>query len=149
MTSCPNGSGGLDRFEARAAVEEALAEEGLLLESRAYTIPLGLSQRTGEPVEPILSTQWWFKMSEVAPAVLEGLEAGEMQLTPERYTKVNRDWLDGPARLEHLASALVGSPNPRLVRRRGQCLCARPRKPLPSTRPTTRGMEGLELTQDQ
>ena len=84
---------GLDRFEARAAVEEALAEEGLLLESRAYTIPLGLSQRTGEPVEPILSTQWWFKMSEVAPAVLEGLEAGEMQLTPERYTKVNRDWL--------------------------------------------------------
>jgi valyl-tRNA synthetase len=84
---------GLDRFEARDAVVAALAAEGTLVGEQEYTIPIGLSQRTGEPVEPILSTQWWFRMDQVAPEVLEGLERGEMRLHPERYEKVNRDWL--------------------------------------------------------
>jgi valyl-tRNA synthetase len=84
---------GLDRFEARAAVVTALAAEGALAAEQEYTIPIGLSQRTGEPVEPILSTQWWFRIDRVAPKVLEGLGRGEMRLHPERYEKVNRDWL--------------------------------------------------------
>ena len=89
----PEAFRGLDRFEARAAVVTALQEAGNLVNTQAYTVPLGVSQRTGVPVEPILSTQWFFKMGEVAPQVLAALEAGEMRLSPERYTKVNRDWL--------------------------------------------------------
>lgn len=84
---------GLDRFEARREVVTALEASGNLIEAKDYTIPIGLSERTKVPVEPILSTQWFFKMGEVAPQVLAGLEAGDMRLTPERYTKVNRDWL--------------------------------------------------------
>ena len=84
---------GLDRFEARAAVVAALQDAGNLESAQDYTIPIGLSERTGVPVEPILSTQWFFKMGEVAPQVLAALNAGEMRLIPERYTKVNRDWL--------------------------------------------------------
>ncbi len=84
---------GLDRFEARASVVAALQDAGNLVSTQDYTVPLGLSERTGVPVEPILSTQWFFKMGEIAPQVLAALEAGEMHLIPERYTKVNRDWL--------------------------------------------------------
>ena len=84
---------GLDRFEARASVVAALQDAGNLISTQDYTVPLGLSERTGVPVEPILSTQWFFKMGEVAPRVLEALDAGDMRLIPERYTKVNRDWL--------------------------------------------------------
>ncbi|MEX2535422.1 MAG: valine--tRNA ligase [Trueperaceae bacterium] len=84
---------GMDRFEARSAVVEALRSEGTLVEERHHTIPIGLSQRTNEPVEPILSTQWWFRMGEVAPKVLEGLDRGDMRLHPDRYEKVNREWL--------------------------------------------------------
>ncbi len=89
----PEAFRGLDRFEARDAVVTALQDAGNLLKTQAYTVPLGLSERTGVPVEPILSTQWFFKMGEVAPKVLEALNAGDMRLSPERYTKVNRDWL--------------------------------------------------------
>ena len=89
----PEGFRGLDRFEARAGVVGALEDAGALLEAKDYTIPVGLSERTKVPVEPILSTQWFFKMGEVAPQVLAALDAGEMHLSPERYTKVNRDWL--------------------------------------------------------
>ena len=89
----PEAFRGLDRFEARTAVVTALQDAGSLLNMQDYTVPLGLSERTGVPVEPILSTQWFFKMGEVAPQVLEALNAGDMRLSPERYTKVNRDWL--------------------------------------------------------
>ena len=85
---------GQGRFAARREVVEALQAAGALLEQKDHTIALGLSQRTGEPVEPILSTQWFFKMSSVAPQVLAGLDAGEMRLHPERYEKVNRAWLE-------------------------------------------------------
>lgn len=84
---------GKDRFEVRPAVVEALAADGALIETQAHTVALGLSERTGEPVEPIVSTQWFFKMSEVAPQVLDALDRGDMKLHPDRYTKVNKDWL--------------------------------------------------------
>ena len=89
----PEAFRGLDRFEARASVVATLQDAGNLVNSQDYTIPIGLSERTGVPVEPILSTQWFFKMGEIAPQVLAALHAGEMRLIPERYTKVNRDWL--------------------------------------------------------
>ena len=89
----PEAFRGLDRFEARAAVVAALAEEGTLLSSQDYTVSLGLSERTGEPVEPIVSLQWFYDTDTVAQRILQGLDAGEITLHPERYTKVNRDWL--------------------------------------------------------
>ena len=91
----PEAFRGLDRFDAREAVVAALEASGSLIDAKDYTIPVGLSERTKAQVEPILSTQWFFKMGEVAPQVLEALDAGEMRLTPERYRKVNRDWLGG------------------------------------------------------
>ena len=85
---------GLDRFEARQEVVRALEEDRSLIEQRDYTVALGLSQRTGEPVEPLLSKQWFYKTEEIAQRVLQGLDDQEIQIFPERYTKVNRDWLE-------------------------------------------------------
>jgi valyl-tRNA synthetase len=83
----------LDRFEARALVVAALRDGGDLKGITDHTIALGLSQRTGEPVEPLLSTQWFYDTSAAAERALAALETGEIRLVPERYTKVNRDWL--------------------------------------------------------
>ena len=90
----PEAFRGLDRFEARKEVVKALEESGDLLEQRDYTVALGLSQRTGEPVEPLLSKQWFYKTEEVAKRVLRGLDEGDIAIFPERYAKVNRDWLE-------------------------------------------------------
>ncbi|MBB6097244.1 valyl-tRNA synthetase [Deinobacterium chartae] len=85
---------GLDRFEARKKVVAALEESGDLIEAKDHTIALGISERTKEPVEPIISTQWFVRMEEMARAVLAGLDRGDMRLYPERWEKVNRDWLE-------------------------------------------------------
>src|SRR5690606_24561993 len=84
---------GMDRFAARKAVVAALEESGELVAHREHTVALGLSQRTGEPVEPTLSLQWFYDTDEAAERVLAGLDAGHTSITPERYEKVNRDWL--------------------------------------------------------
>ncbi|GAA5514008.1 valine--tRNA ligase [Deinococcus carri] len=85
---------GLERFAARKAVVKALTESGDLLEEKDHDTAIGLSERTKVPVEPIVSTQWFVHVKPMAQRVLEGLDAGEIQLTPERYGKVNRDWLE-------------------------------------------------------
>ncbi|WP_135228799.1 valine--tRNA ligase [Deinococcus fonticola] len=85
---------GLERFAARKAVMKALAEAGLSIEEKDHDAPLAISERTKVPVEPIISEQWFVKMKPFADQVLEGLEKGDIKLTPERYTKVNRDWLE-------------------------------------------------------
>ncbi|MDR9391498.1 MAG: valine--tRNA ligase, partial [Trueperaceae bacterium] len=90
----PDAFQGLERFEARAAVVAALEADGALVERTAYTVPIGLSQRTKVPVEPVLSLQWFYDVQPAAERVLAALDAGEITLVPERYAKVNRDWLE-------------------------------------------------------
>jgi valyl-tRNA synthetase len=85
---------GLERFEARERVVDALRHEAALVSEEAHTIPMGLSQRTKVPVEPILSLQWFYDVEPVAKRVLKALDDGEVRIVPERYAKVNRDWLE-------------------------------------------------------
>jgi valyl-tRNA synthetase len=90
----PEAFRGMERFAARKAVTAALIESGDLIEERDHITAIGLSERTKVPVEPIISTQWYVNVKPMAAKVLEGLDKGEIKLTPERYAKVNRDWLE-------------------------------------------------------
>jgi valyl-tRNA synthetase len=65
-----------------------------MFEAKDYKVSIGISERTKEPVEPLVMTQWWCNMQEPARKVLKSLEKGEMKLVPERHLKVNRDWLE-------------------------------------------------------
>ncbi len=90
----PEAFRGMERFAARKAVIKALEAEGALVEQKDHVTAIGISERTKVAVEPIVSTQWFVNVKPMAARVLEGLDAGEMQIIPERYTKVNRDWLE-------------------------------------------------------
>lgn len=85
---------GMERFAARKAVTKALTEGGHLIEEKDHDTAIGLSERTKVPVEPIVSTQWFVRMKPFADMALDGLEKGEIRLVPDRYAKVNRDWLE-------------------------------------------------------
>jgi valyl-tRNA synthetase len=85
---------GMDRFAARKDVVSALESSGDLIETKDHTISLGLSQRTGEPVEPLLSLQWFYNTDAPAKRTIQALDSGEIKIFPERYTKVNRDWME-------------------------------------------------------
>lgn len=85
---------GLDRFEARKAVVQALEAAGHLVKIEEYRHSVPFSDRGKVPVEPLLSTQWFVKMTPLAEKALKKLdEANDPNLVPDRWRKVYRNWL--------------------------------------------------------
>ncbi|MBE9374503.1 valine--tRNA ligase [Saccharopolyspora sp. HNM0983] len=86
---------GMDRFEARAAVREALREEGRILEEkRPYRHSVGHSSRSKEPIEPRLSLQWFVKVGPLAQAAGDAVRDGRVQVHPPEMDKRYFDWVD-------------------------------------------------------
>lgn len=90
----PEGFVGLDRFEAREQVVQALRAEQLLesVESHDHVVPH--CYRCGTVVEPRLSLQWFVKMAPLAEPALAAARDGRVRFTPTRWTKVYEDWLE-------------------------------------------------------
>ena len=84
---------GLDRFEARQRVLEKLDELGLLLEVEEYTHNVGHCQRSGVPIEPMVSAQWFMDVSEMAARGLEAVDNGDLTLVPNTWDKTWEHWL--------------------------------------------------------
>jgi valyl-tRNA synthetase len=86
---------GLDRFAARRAVREALAEQGLVVaEKRPYAHAVGHCQRCGTVVEPRLSLQWFVKVAPLAKAAADAVRDGRTKFVPVMWEKTYFDWVD-------------------------------------------------------
>ncbi|MDY7095993.1 MAG: valine--tRNA ligase [Acidobacteriota bacterium] len=85
---------GMDRFEARKAVVQRLEEEGFLVKVEPHLHNVGHSQRGGEPVEPMVSTQWFCDVSSMAQKALEAVEKGDLRLIPDSWDKTWAHWLE-------------------------------------------------------
>lgn len=85
---------GLDRFEARKKLWADMEAEGLTIKVEDYTTRLPRSQRGGEVVEPLLSTQWFVRMDAIAEKALNAVRQGDIKIVPERFTKVYYHWLE-------------------------------------------------------
>nr|WP_256478009.1 valine--tRNA ligase [Corynebacterium stercoris] len=86
---------GLDRFEARVRVREALAEQGRIVkEVRPYVHSVGHSERSGEPIEPRLSLQWFVKVDELARMSGDAVRNGDTKIHPQSMEKRYFDWVD-------------------------------------------------------
>ncbi|MGB7361899.1 MAG: valine--tRNA ligase [Rhodococcus sp. (in: high G+C Gram-positive bacteria)] len=86
---------GMDRFEARVAVREALAEQGrVVAEKRPYVHSVGHSERSGEPIEPRLSLQWWVDVSTLAQSAGDAVRGGETVVHPKSQEPRWFAWVD-------------------------------------------------------
>jgi valyl-tRNA synthetase len=85
---------GLDRFECRKKLWADMAAAGLTIKTQPYRTQVPRSQRGGEIVEPMLSTQWFVKMQPMAIMGLEAVRSGRIKIIPDRFTKVYYNWLE-------------------------------------------------------
>lgn len=86
---------GMDRFEARVKVREALAEQGrIVAEKRPYQHSVGHSERSGEAIEPRLSMQWWVKVEQLAKASGDAVREGDTVIHPNSLEPRWFDWVD-------------------------------------------------------
>lgn len=85
---------GLDRFEARKKLWADMTAAGLVLKEDPYVLNVPRSQRGGEVVEPMISTQWFVSIQPLAEAALQAVRDGHIRIVPERFTKVYYNWLE-------------------------------------------------------
>ncbi len=86
---------GMDRFEARVKIRERLAAEGrVVAEKRPYLHSVGHSERSGEPIEPRLSLQWFVKVEALAKAAGDAVRNGHTVVHPASMERQYFEWVD-------------------------------------------------------
>ena len=85
---------GMDRFDVRRQIEDDLVAAGLMERVEAYTNKVGCSERTGVPIEPKLSMQWFLKMKHFADLALPPVMNDDIKFYPAKYKNTYRHWLE-------------------------------------------------------
>jgi valyl-tRNA synthetase len=92
--NAPEKYRGMDRFEARKAVVAELDALALVvkIEPTTHTVPHG--DRSGVPIEPWLTDQWYVNAAELAKPALAAVREGKTRFVPERFAADYFRWLD-------------------------------------------------------
>lgn len=86
---------GLTREDARVAVLEELRAQGRIVkEVRPYVHSVGHSERSGEPIEPRLSLQWFVKVDKLAQMAGDAVRHGDTAIHPKSQEPRYFDWVD-------------------------------------------------------
>ena len=85
---------GMDRYEARKAIVEALDKEGALVKIEDYSHNVGTCYRCHTTVEPRVSKQWFVAMEELAKPAIEAVKTGKTKFVPEHFDKTYYHWLE-------------------------------------------------------
>ncbi len=85
---------GKDRFELRKLIVEELKKTNILVKTEIHQNRVGYSQRTGVPIEPRLSMQWFLKMKELVKPAIENVKNNNIKFTPERFKNTYFRWME-------------------------------------------------------
>ena len=85
---------GMDRNEARKQIVHDLEQQGFLVKIEDHEIPIVISDRSGEVIEPLLSEQWFCDQPKLAGPIIDAVKAGEVKFHPARYDRIFIDWME-------------------------------------------------------
>ena len=84
---------GMDRYEARKVMVEDLQKSGNLVKIEDYDNNVGHCSRCHSVIEPMISPQWYVKMSELAKPAIKVVEEDKVHFVEERYKKIYLHWM--------------------------------------------------------
>jgi valyl-tRNA synthetase len=93
-SEAPERFAGMTVEQARAAVVAELREQGLIARTEPYTHEVPFSQRSGERIEPLISLQWFMRMTELAEPAIDVVRSGQVRFWPDNYTRVYMNWME-------------------------------------------------------
>ena len=85
---------GMDRFACRKQLIKDLQAANLCPLIEPITHSVGHSERTGAPVEPRLSKQWFVKMEPLAKAAILRQQTDGVEFVPARFEQTFLRWMD-------------------------------------------------------
>lgn len=86
---------GLDRFDARNKLWEDMDANDLVIKVEPHMQRVPRSQRGGEIIEPLVSSQWFVKTEGMGAKALKAVQDGDIKIVPQRFDKIWNNWLDG------------------------------------------------------
>jgi valyl-tRNA synthetase len=93
MTDEAGRFSGMDRFDCRKAVVEAMQAEGLVEKIEPHAHSVGHCYRCKTIVEPNLSKQWFVKAKPLAEKAIEAVESGKTRIIPPTWKKTYYEWM--------------------------------------------------------
>ena len=85
---------GMKVAEARAKIVEDLDKLGLIAGRKKFIHSVPHSERSKEPVEQILSEQWFVKIGPLAKPAIEAVKSGKIKFIPKRFEKIYFNWME-------------------------------------------------------
>ncbi len=94
MTEAAGRFAGLERFEARERVIEALRSGGYLERIEDHRHTVGHCSRSGAVIEPLLSRQWFVRVGSLVEPAIEAVRNGSCRFVPRRWEKNYYHWME-------------------------------------------------------
>ncbi len=94
MTEKAGAYTGMDILKARNKIIEDLKSQNLLEKEEDYEHSLAICDRCETPIEPLISKQWFVRMSELAKPAIKVVKENKIKFFPARYKKVYLDWME-------------------------------------------------------
>jgi valyl-tRNA synthetase len=94
MTEQAGRFAGLDRAEARTRVLEDLEAQGRLVKVEDYRHSVGHCERCSTVIEPLISTQWFLNVKQMAQEAIKAVKEGRTRFIPDTWEKVYLDWME-------------------------------------------------------
>ncbi|MDE8346906.1 MAG: class I tRNA ligase family protein, partial [Acidocella sp.] len=83
---------GQDRFAARQAIIVALDDMGLLAETKPHPHAVPHGDRSGVPIEPLLTVQWYCDAKTLACPAISAVETGRVNFMPQQWENTFFAW---------------------------------------------------------
>ena len=84
---------GLDRFEARAKIIDALEESALLEKIEPHTPMVPRGEKSHAVIEPLLSDQWFVQIEPLAKPAIQAVEDGSIEFIPKQAENIYFAWM--------------------------------------------------------
>ncbi len=94
VTAAGGAYAGLKFTEAREKVVADLEVAGLLAKVEPHSHKVGLSERYGEVVEPVISKQWFVKIAPLAKPAIDAVKNGSIEFSPRNWEKTYFEWME-------------------------------------------------------
>lgn len=85
---------GMDRYACRKALVADLEAGGFLVKAENHMHNVGTCYRCHTVVEPMISEQWFVHMDELVKPVIESAKEKDIEIVPDKFTKVYMHWLE-------------------------------------------------------
>jgi valyl-tRNA synthetase len=87
------GLAGMGRFEARKAIVAELERLEVLVATEPHVHQVPHGDRSGVPIEPLLTVQWYCNAAELAKPAIAAVETGRARFVPQQWENTFFAWM--------------------------------------------------------